>query len=137
MSSTPVSELSRFSVQTQDDIVNVRTQVRTLLKALGFSLVEQTKFVTAVSEIARNAVVYGAGGRATVEAVKDRRSTGIRVVISDEGPGIEDLELARVDGYSTGGGLGLGLGGAGRLVDRLEIQSGPDGTTVRLERWKR
>src|SRR5262249_9364398 len=104
---------------------------------IGFSLVDQTKLVTAASEVARNTVIYGGGGSVLLESVNNERRRGLRLTFSDHGPGIADLELAMKDGYTTGGGLGLGLGGAKRLVNEFDISSRPgEGTQVKLTRWK-
>lgn len=104
--------------------------------ALGFGLVDQTKMVTAASELARNAVVYGGGGEVSLEQVGNGSRRGLRLVFEDRGPGIPDVELALRDGYTTGGGLGLGLGGARRLANDFEIDSAPGrGTRVAITRW--
>ena len=127
----------RIPLRTSEDIVNVRQIVRSGAVALGFSLVDQTKFVTAASELARNTVIYGGGGWAVVETFSREGRQGLRVVFEDQGPGIPDIALALKDGYTTGGGLGLGLGGAKRLVNEFEIESKPgSGTRVSIARWK-
>lgn len=127
----------RIQLRRSEDIVNARQAVRSLAVELGFSLVDQTKIVTAASEIARNAVIYGGGGWAELEAVERVGRKGLRVVFQDEGPGIPDIDQALKDGYTTGAGLGLGLGGARRLVNDFEIQSKPGaGTRITLTRWK-
>ena len=103
-----------------------------------FNILEQTKMVTAVSELARNAIVYGGGGEARLELLSDAARRGIRVTIIDHGVGIEDITIAMVDGYSTGSGLGLGLGGAKRLVDEFNIRSELGlGTRIEITRWKK
>ncbi len=121
-----------------DEIVVVRQAVRTSLAELGFSLVDQTKMVTAASELARNAVDYGGGGEVHLEVLNEsdgRRA--LRVTFEDHGPGIPDINLALRDGYTTGTGLGLGLGGARRLVNEFEIVSKVgEGTRVTITRWK-
>jgi serine/threonine-protein kinase RsbT len=123
-------------VASEADIVLVRRRVRELANQVGLSLVDQTKLVTAASELARNTVVYGGGGTLQLESLNGPRS-GIRLTFSDQGPGIPDLELAMRDGFTTGSGLGLGLGGAKRLVNEFEIQSTVGlGTKVALTRWK-
>lgn len=123
-------------VASEADIVLVRRRVRELANQVGLSLVDQTKLVTAASELARNTVVYGGGGTLQLESLNGPRS-GIRLTFSDQGPGIPDLELAMRDGFTTGSGLGLGLGGAKRLVNEFEIQSTVGlGTKVALIRWK-
>lgn len=119
------------------DIVAVRQKVRELSIQLKFTLVDQTKMVTAASELARNALEYGKGGVCRVEVVKNGARQGLKVVFEDYGPGIPDLELAMKDGYTSGGGLGLGLSGSKRLVNDFEIHSLPgQGTTVSITRWK-
>jgi serine/threonine-protein kinase RsbT len=122
---------------TSDHIVIVRQAVRQRAIELGFSLVDQTKIVTASSELARNAIQHGGGGRATIETVTDGIRRGLRLTIEDQGPGIADIELAMKDGYSTGGGLGLGLSGAKRLSNEFSIASAPgQGTRIVITRWK-
>jgi serine/threonine-protein kinase RsbT len=123
--------------RTSDDVVRVRQEVRARMVALGFSLVDQTKFVTAASEIARNTVEHGGGGSARLQVLSDGARRGLRLVFEDKGPGIGDVRLAITDHYSTGAGLGLGLSGAKRLSQEFEISSTPGaGTTVTLGRWK-
>jgi serine/threonine-protein kinase RsbT len=120
------------------DVVRVRQAVRTAALAASLSLVDQTKLITAASELARNTLVYGGGGSAELELVTNGRRQGVRVSFVDKGPGIPDLDLALTDGYTTGGGLGLGLSGARRLVDEFEITTVPDeGTTVTVVKWSR
>jgi serine/threonine-protein kinase RsbT len=122
---------------TPDHIVIVRQAVRLRAVELGFSLVDQTKIVTAASELARNAMTHGGGGRATIEAVTDGLRRGVRLTFEDDGPGIADIEQAMRDGFSTGGGLGLGLSGAKRLSNEFSIASSPgQGTRVVITRWK-
>ncbi len=124
-------------IKTGDDVVVVRRQVRTLAVGAGFSLVDQTKIVTAASEIARNTLDYGGGGELLVEVVKEGTRKGVRMVFSDRGPGIADISLAMTDGYTSGGGLGLGLSGAKRLSSEFDIVSKPgEGTVITLVRWK-
>jgi serine/threonine-protein kinase RsbT len=104
---------------------------------VGFGLVDQTKLVTAASELARNTVIYGGGGTVLLEALNDSNRRGLRLTFVDHGPGIPDIERAMKDGYTTGAGLGLGLGGAKRLVNDFDITSGPgEGTRVCIARWK-
>jgi serine/threonine-protein kinase RsbT len=111
--------------------------VRTWSVQQGFTLVDQTKIVTAASEIARNTVVYGGGGTVRIEAMDDGARKGLRLIFEDQGPGIADVDLALRDGYTTGNGLGMGLGGARRLVNEFSIESKPgQGTKVTLTRWK-
>lgn len=125
------------SLRSSDDIVKVRRIVREWAVSLGFSLVDQTKVVTAASELARNVIDYGGGGDFRIEAINNDSRRGLRLTFSDEGPGIVDLEQAMKDGFTTGGGLGLGLGGAKRLVNEFLIDSKPGrGTTVVIVRWK-
>ena len=124
-------------VRTAEDIVTVRQAVRQRAVELGFSLVDQTKLVTAASELARNLVQHAGGGLVTVETENDGRRRGVRVIFEDHGPGIESVELAMRDGYSTAGGLGLGLGGAKRLSNDFQIESVPGkGTRIVIARWK-
>ncbi len=125
-------------VAADEDVVRVRQLVRSVAVAARLSLVEQTKLVTAASELARNALAYAGGGRVEVETVTNGRRTGVRVTFVDAGPGIADLELALTDGYSTGTGLGLGLPGARRLVDDFEIETKVGrGTRVTTIKWSR
>ena len=121
-----------------DDVVRVRQLVRTVAVAVKLSLVDQTKLVTAASELARNTLVYGGGGTVEVNTVDSGRRRGVRIVFADEGPGIADLDLALTDGYTTGGGLGLGLSGARRLVDEFEIDTATgQGTRITVVKWSR
>jgi len=125
------------SIKSSSDIVKVRQLVRDWSISLGFSLVEQTKMVTAASELARNALDYGGGGEVHLEALNNERRRGLKVTFADEGPGIADLEQALKDGFSTGRGMGLGLGGAKRLVNEFAIDSAPGrGTKVIITRWR-
>lgn len=134
MSSTT---LDRQELRSEEEVVRFRQLVRKWATKEGFSLVEQTKLVTAASEIARNAVVYGGGGAGEIQLVSDGVRRGLRLVIEDHGPGIENTELALRDGYTTGGGLGLGLGGAKRLVSEFSLESEVgQGTRITLTRWK-
>jgi serine/threonine-protein kinase RsbT len=122
---------------TSDSVVVVRQAVRQRAVELGFSLVDQTKIVTAASELARNAIQHGGGGRATIEAVTDGLRRGLRLTFEDDGPGIGDIPTAMRDGFSTAGGLGLGLSGAKRLSNEFSIASTPGrGTRVVITRWK-
>jgi serine/threonine-protein kinase RsbT len=123
--------------RTSDDVVRVRQEVRKRTVALGFSLVDQTKLVTAASEIARNTVEHGGGGTVRMQIVIDGDRRGLRLVFEDQGPGIPDIALAMTDRYTTGNGLGLGLSGAKRLSHEFKISSNPgEGTSVTLGRWK-
>lgn len=124
------------AVQAAEDVVAIRQAVRQRAVEMGFNLVDQTKIVTAASELARNTVQYGGGGRVTIEAVEALGRRGLRLTFDDEGPGIADIERALTDGYTTGGGLGLGLGGARRLSNDFHIESSPAGTRVVITRWK-
>ncbi|MEU6021086.1 ATP-binding protein [Micromonospora sp. NPDC048871] len=134
-------DLSRPQAQTvgsDEDVVRVRQLVRTVAVAVKLSLVDQTKVVTAASELARNTLVYGGGGTVEVAVVDNGRRPGISIVFADSGPGIADLDLALTDGYTTGGGLGLGLSGARRLVDEFDIQTAPgQGTRITITKWSR
>jgi serine/threonine-protein kinase RsbT len=124
-------------LRSEGDVVSVRQRVRTLAVELGFSLIDQTKLVTATSELARNTVVYGGGGTVTLHELRDGGRAGIRLVFEDRGPGIPDVQTALRDGYTTGSGLGLGLGGARRLVNEFAIESHPgEGTRVTITKWK-
>lgn len=125
-------------INTDADVVRVRQLVRTAAVAAKMSLVDQTKIVTAASELARNTLIYGGGGQAVVETVSDGRRSGIHAVFRDEGPGIADVALALSDGYTTGGGLGLGLSGARRLCDEFALDSTVGtGTCVQVTKWTR
>jgi len=124
-------------LRTPEDIVRMRQVVREQATGMGFSLVVQTKIVTAASELARNTLVYGGGGEVAVAQVVEGLRRGLRLVFSDRGPGIADIALAMKDGYTTGGGLGLGLGGAKRLSNEFAIDSRPgEGTRITITRWK-
>jgi serine/threonine-protein kinase RsbT len=126
-----------LSLRSAEDVVRARHSARELATAMGFSLVEQTKIVTAASELARNTIVHGGGGRLRIEILNDGPRRGLRLVFDDKGPGIPDVDLALRDGYTTGTGLGLGLGGARRLMSEFSILSRPgEGTTVTTVRWK-
>jgi serine/threonine-protein kinase RsbT len=124
-------------IRSQEDIVRVRQATRENAVAQGFSLVDQTKLVTAASELARNTLDYGKGGEVKIERVNDSLRRGVRLTFADQGPGIEDIEKALTDGYSTGGGLGLGLSGARRLSNEFSIDSTPgQGTRIMIARWR-
>jgi serine/threonine-protein kinase RsbT len=124
-------------INSGEDVVRVRQEVRALSVAAGFSLVDQTKFVTAANELARNTLQHGGGGRAHLETFEMGAQKGVRLIFEDEGPGIVDIERALQDGYTTGGGLGLGLSGARRLSNEFKIDSTPGkGTRVMIARWK-
>ena len=125
------------AIVAHDDIVRVRQRVRDWAVDLGFSLVDQTKLVTAASELARNTLVYGLGGTLLLEAVVNDSRRGLRLTFEDHGPGIQDLALALKGGFTTGNGLGLGLSGARRLAQDFHIESKPgEGTRVVIARWK-
>lgn len=125
------------AVQTAEDVVAIRQAVRQRAVELGFNLVDQTKIVTAASELARNTVQYGGGGTVTIEALEELGRRGLRLTFADEGPGIADVALAMKDGFTTGGGLGLGLSGAKRLSSDFQIDSRPgQGTRVTITRWR-
>jgi serine/threonine-protein kinase RsbT len=126
-----------LEVRTSNDIVRVRQVVREWAVQAGFSLVDQTKIVTATSELARNTLEHGGGGTARLELLVDGPRRGLRLTCEDHGPGIEDIGLALKDGYTSRGGLGLGLPGARRLVNDFAIDSRPgEGTRVMITRWK-
>ncbi len=127
----------RAALITDEDVVRLRKLVREDMVTLKFSLTDQTKMVTAASELARNVLRYGGGGRAELEQLFEGGIAGVRVSFIDEGPGIADLELAMTDGYTSGGGMGLGLSGARRLADSFDIDTAPGkGTTVTITKWK-
>lgn len=131
--------MEELPIRSGDDVVRVRQQVRVVAARSGLSLVDQTKLVTAASELARNALVHGGGGAARVEVVTSGAGKpGVRIDFTDDGPGIPDLDLALTDGWTTGDGLGLGLSGARRLVDEFELTSKPGrGTSVVVTKWSR
>jgi serine/threonine-protein kinase RsbT len=134
MSTTKAEELP---IQSSADVVSVRQAVRAAAMDQSFSLVDQTKLVTAASELARNTLDYGGGGTVRVETLLEGVRKGVRLTFRDQGPGIADIELAMRDGYTSGGGLGLGLGGAKRLVSEFSIDSAPGkGTTITITRWR-
>jgi serine/threonine-protein kinase RsbT len=127
----------QVAVRAQHDIVNVRQVVRSWSLAIGLGLVDLTKLVTAASEIARNTIDYGGGGTLRLLVLRDGARRGVRLVFEDNGPGIPDVKLALSDGYTTGKGLGLGLGGAKRLSNEFEVHSvAGQGTKITLARWK-
>ena len=134
MANTNTDELP---LRTEQEVVLARQGVRRLAQGLGFGIVDQTKLVTAASELGRNALIYGKGGVMRWEVVTDGRRQGLRLHFIDRGPGIPDLHLAMTDGWTSGTGMGLGLSGAKRLVNDFEIETGPDvGTRVTITRWK-
>ncbi|HIV70142.1 MAG TPA: anti-sigma regulatory factor [Candidatus Aquabacterium excrementipullorum] len=131
---TPVTDIQ--DIRTSEDVVRVRQRVRTLAVQSGLGLVDQTKIVTAASELARNTLDYGGGGHVEMEVLMLPRR-GVRLVFVDQGPGIKDVEAALRDGFTTGGGMGLGLGGAKRLSSEFNIESRPgEGTRITIARWK-
>ena len=131
-----VTSSETISVAAESDVVTVRQRVREATSRLGFSLVDQTKMVTAASELARNTLIHGGGGAMDLIMLNGPR-LGLRLVFADKGPGIGDISLALRDGFTTGSGLGLGLGGAKRLVNDFAIDSKPGaGTKVTVTRWK-
>ena len=126
-----------LEIRVSDDVVRVRQAARALAVEAGLSLVDQTKIVTAASELARNALDYGGGGRVVMETLENGARRGLRLTFEDQGPGIPDIEQALKDGFTTGKGMGLGLGGAKRLCNEFSIVSKPDqGTKVSIARWK-
>ena len=128
-----VVDRSLQQIQSSEDVVRVRQLARVRAVAQGFSLVDQTKLVTAASELARNTLEYGGGGEVTIEVLNDGMRKGVRLTFIDRGPGIADLDLALKDGFTTGGGLGLGLGGARRLSNEFSLESKPgEGTRVAI-----
>ncbi|HSU13241.1 anti-sigma regulatory factor [Longimicrobium sp.] len=124
-------------LRSEEDVVYSRQAVRSWAVEMGFSLIDQTKLVTAASELARNTVVYGGGGTLRLEQLEEGIRRGLRLVFDDQGPGIPDIERALQDGFTSGGGLGLGLGGARRLVNEFHIRSAPgEGTSITVVKWK-
>jgi serine/threonine-protein kinase RsbT len=133
-----VESRESYQISSDADVVRVRQSVRTLAVTAKLSLIDQTKLVTAVSELARNTLIHGGGGDATVEVVTAGARRGVRVEFVDTGPGISDVALALTDGWSSGSGMGLGLSGARRLVDDFDLRSDPgSGTTVSVAKWTR
>ena len=133
----PAAANERVPIAASGDIVTVRQLVRSRAIEQGFSLVDQTKIVTAASELARNALDYGGGGTVLLESLVEGSRKGLRLTFDDDGPGIPDIELALRDGYTTGRGLGLGLSGARRLVNEFNLRSAPgEGTHVTVTRWR-
>jgi serine/threonine-protein kinase RsbT len=124
-------------IRTGEDVVGVRRIVREWSVAAGLGLVDQTKIVTAASELARNVIDYGGGGTMRIEQLNDGARRGVRLMFEDQGPGIPDVEQALRDGFTTGNGLGLGLGGAKRLVNEFAVDSRPGaGTRITIARWR-
>jgi serine/threonine-protein kinase RsbT len=126
-----------LEIRSSADVVAVRQATRALAERVGFSLVDQTKLVTAASELARNTITYGGGGSVRLDLVENGVRRGVRLTFEDQGPGIPDIQQALKDGFTSGQGLGLGLGGARRLVNDFTIDSAPGtGTRVMIARWK-
>ena len=133
----PATKDEVLAIRTSTDVVVVRQSVRAIAAQLGFSLIDQTKVVTAASELARNTLEHGGGGTAKLEVVVQGIRKGIRLTFEDNGPGIPDVKLAMTDGYTTGGGMGLGLSGSKRLMNELTIATRIGaGTTVSATKWK-
>jgi serine/threonine-protein kinase RsbT len=124
-------------LRADEDVVRMRQAVRECLVSVGFSLIDQTKMITAASELGRNTLRYGGGGEAHIQKVVEGSRRGVTLSFIDQGPGIADVELALTDGFTTGNGMGLGLSGARRLADEFELDTAPGaGTTVRISKWK-
>jgi serine/threonine-protein kinase RsbT len=133
----PTTRIERLAIRSSDDVVRVRQQTRVFAVAAGLSLVDQTKIITAASELARNTLDYGGGGEVCTELVEEGGRLRVRLIFEDRGPGIADIQLALKDGFTTGGGLGLGLSGAKRLCNEFSIESKVgEGTKVTIARWK-
>jgi serine/threonine-protein kinase RsbT len=133
----PTTRTERLEIRSSDDVVKIRQQTRVMAVAAGLSLVDQTKIITAASELARNTLDYGGGGEVRMEVVEENTRRGVRLVFEDQGPGIPDIEQALKDGFTSGSGLGLGLGGARRLSNEFAIESKPGiGTKITIARWK-
>lgn len=132
-----VTKDDSMEIRGSDHVVLVRQAVRKWAIELGFSLVDQTKMITAASELARNTLDYGKGGTVRLEALEDGPRKGLRLIFEDQGPGIPDLEKALTDGYTTGKGMGMGLSGSKRLVNQFDIETRiGEGTRVTITRWK-
>jgi serine/threonine-protein kinase RsbT len=133
----PTTKTERLDIRQSDDVVRVRQLTRTYAVEVGLSLVDQTKIITAASELARNTLDYGGGGHVMVEMLDQGGRRGVRLAFEDNGPGIADIEQALKDGFTSGKGMGLGLGGAKRLCNEFSIDSKPgSGTKVMIARWK-
>ena len=138
MTSVVIAETSTIDIAVDSDVVRVRQAMRTFAVNAALSLVDQTKIVTAASELARNTLIYGGGGSAVLELLQNGSRRGVRAKFADDGPGISDPTLALTDGYTTGGGLGLGLSGARRLMDELDLFTKVgEGTVVTAVKWER
>lgn len=132
-----VSTSETMPIRAESDVVMVRQRARAVASAAGLGLVDVTKLVTATSELARNALIYGGGGTARIETLQDGIRKGVRLTFEDNGPGIENIALAMTDGWTSGNGMGLGLSGAKRLSNEFDIHSVPgQGTRVMIARWK-
>ncbi len=132
-----MAKIDTLPIGSSTDVVLIRQEVRKWAVELGFSLVDQTKMITAASELARNSLVYGGGGTVRLETIENGVKCGLRLTFEDQGPGIPDIALALTDGFTSGKGMGLGLGGAKRLVNEFEINSRiGEGTRVTITRWK-
>ena len=133
----PTAKTEQLDIRQSDDVVRVRQLTRTFAVEVGLSLVDQTKIITAASELARNTLDYGGGGTVTVDLLDQSGRRGVRLAFEDKGPGIADVEQALKDGFTSGKGMGLGLGGAKRLCNEFSIDSKPgEGTKVTIARWK-
>lgn len=133
----PTTTSDVLQIRSGDDVVRVRQEVRGAAMRAGLSLVDQTKIITAASELARNTLDYGGGGTARVTLLQEGARRGVRVVFEDQGPGIPDVEQALRNGFTTGKGLGLGLGGAKRLCNEFVIETEPGkGTRITIARWR-
>ena len=139
MTASAPEQAAVITIAAEADLIRVRQALRAAAVLAGLGLVDQTKLITAGSELGRNILIYavGAKGRLRVEQVTGRARHGVRATFSDDGPGIEDVEKALTDGYSTGGSMGLGLPGAKRLTDEMTITTSPHGTTVTSSKWAR
>lgn len=134
--SSSTETVVRIELATDEAVILGRQQVRVIAQQMGLTLLDQTRLVTAVSELGRNVVIHGRGGTMTVNKLEEEGRPGIEIIFSDNGPGIEDIELAMTSGYSTAGSMGLGLHGASRLVDDFHIESTKGvGTTVTIRKW--
>jgi serine/threonine-protein kinase RsbT len=134
---TATTRTERLAIRSSEDVVKVRQQTRIFAVAAGLSLVDQTKIITAASELARNTLDYGGGGEVCMEVIEDGSRRGVRLAFEDQGPGIPDVQAALKDGFTTGSGLGLGLGGSRRLANEFSIESKVGvGTKVTIVRWK-
>jgi serine/threonine-protein kinase RsbT len=132
-----VPQPEALALRTSEDVVRMRQAVRLHAVNLGFSLIDQTKLVTAASELGRNTIIHGGGGEIRIELLQETNRRGISLTFSDTGPGIPDIETALKDGYTTGSGMGLGLGGAKRLSNEFHIHSKPgEGTRITIKRWR-